>query len=94
MQIRSFVAGVAAGLVLGGVAWAGHDVAEGSRYFVHGGPYRVYPQASLERARAEFDQEKASLEEKRRRDPFSPRDITYELIEQRCESRVLDAIGP
>jgi hypothetical protein len=91
MQIRSFAAGILAGLVLGGVAWAGHETAEGSRYFVHGGPYGVYPQASLERAREEFDREKHYLEVKRQRDPFGPRDVKYELIEQRCESRVLDS---
>jgi hypothetical protein len=91
MQIRSFVAGILAGLVLGGVAWAGHGMAEGSRYFVHGGPYGARPQESLERAREEFDQEKHYLEAKRQRDPFSPRDVKYELIEQRCESRVLNS---
>jgi hypothetical protein len=76
------------------VAWAEHEKTEGSRYFVHGGAYGAYPQESLERARAEFDRDRARLEAQRRRDPFSPRDIKYELIEQRCESRVLDSYGP
>ncbi len=91
MEMRSFAAGLLAGLVLGGVAWAGHDAAEGTRYFVHGGPYGAHPQASLERAREEFDREKHYLEAERQLHPFSPRDIKYELIEQRCESRVLDS---
>jgi hypothetical protein len=94
MQIRSFVAWILAGLVLGGVAWAGHDATEGSGYFVHGGKYGAFRGESLDRARDEYTQERAELEERNRRDPFRQRDRTVELIEQRCESRVLDSYGP
>jgi hypothetical protein len=34
MQIRSLAAGILAGLVLGGVAWAGHELKTITRYYV------------------------------------------------------------
>jgi hypothetical protein len=91
MQIRSFTAGILAGLILGGVAWAEHHRAEGKRYFIHGASSYAFPIVSLEEAQPQFDRERERLEEKRQRDPFGPRDTKLELVEQECESRVLDS---
>jgi hypothetical protein len=91
MSIRSFAAGILAGLVLGGVAASAGTLDDGVRYYMQGPmgfrgetKYLVEARDWFETARKELEHRRPAMLPDR-----SPR--VLELVEQTCTSRVLDS---
>jgi hypothetical protein len=80
MSIRSFTAGILAGLVLGGVAWAGHESKPVIRWFITSGFYAGQVFSDRDSALTTFG---ASADTSY----LIPRDA--KLIEERCDQRTL-----
>jgi hypothetical protein len=91
MSIRSFAAGILAGLVLGGVAWAGHESTEGVLYYVHSGSAFERGTKYLEQARGDFVAAREDLKSRPPRQSFIIGVGKVTLVEQTCTSRVLDS---
>jgi len=91
MQIRSFAAGILAGLILGGVAWAGHGATEGVTYAVDSDGRGDRSTRNLTVAQGWFAERRDALDAYLDGGLLKRGPTTVQLLERTCASRVLDS---